>query len=50
MFFGKTGLQYEISFDIAPKMNLLDDTFPTGYHTPKTKIVCKSYDPRKLMY
>jgi hypothetical protein len=35
---------------LAPKMNLLDDTFPTGYHTPKTKIVCKSYDPGKLMY
>jgi hypothetical protein len=31
-------------------MNLLDDTFPTGYHTPKTKIICKSYDPGKLMY
>ena len=26
-------------------MNLLDDTIPTGYHTPKMKIVCKSYDP-----
>jgi hypothetical protein len=25
-------------------MNLLDDTFPTSYHTPKTEIVCKSYD------
>jgi hypothetical protein len=36
--------------DEGPKMNLLDDTFPTGYHTPKTKIVCKSYDPGKLMY
>jgi hypothetical protein len=34
----------------APKINLLDDTFPTGYHTPKTEIVCKSYDPGKLMY
>jgi hypothetical protein len=21
-----------------------------GYHAPKTKIVCKSYDPGKLMY
>jgi hypothetical protein len=31
-------------------MNLLDDTFPTSYHTPKTKIVCKSYDPGKLMH
>jgi hypothetical protein len=50
MFFGKTGLQYGISFNIAPKMNLLDDTFPMGYHTPKTEIVCKSYDPGKLMY
>jgi hypothetical protein len=33
-----------------PKMNLLDDTFPMSYHTPKTEIVCKSYDPGKLMY
>jgi hypothetical protein len=49
MFFGKIGLQYLISF-ISPKMNLLDDTFPMGYHTPKTEIVCKSYDPGKLMY
>jgi hypothetical protein len=31
-------------------MNLLDDTFPTGYHMPKTEIICKSYDPGKLMY
>jgi hypothetical protein len=31
-------------------MNLLDNTFPTSYHTPKTEIVCKSYDPGKLMY
>ena len=35
-------LQYGISFDISPKMNLLDDTFPMGYHVPKTEIVCKS--------
>ena len=34
----------------APKMNLLDNTFPTSYHTPKTEIICKSYDPGKLMY
>ena len=31
MFFRKIGLQYGSSFDIAPKMNLLEDTFPTGY-------------------
>ena len=31
-------------------MNLLDDIFPTGYHMPKIEIVCKSYDPGKLMY
>jgi hypothetical protein len=49
MFFGKTGSQWNF-LDISPKMNLLDDTFPTGYHTPKTEIVCKSYDPGKLMY
>jgi hypothetical protein len=42
MFFGKTGFQYEI--------NLLDDTFPMGYHMPTTKIICKSYDLGKLMY
>jgi hypothetical protein len=34
----------------APKMNLPDNTFPTGYHTPKTEIVCKSYDPGKSMH
>jgi hypothetical protein len=52
VFLGKQCFQYEISFNIVPKMNLLDDTFPTGYHMPKTEIVCKSYDPlpRKLMY
>jgi hypothetical protein len=35
---------------LSPKMNLLDDTFPMSYHTPKTEIVCKSYDPGKLMH
>jgi hypothetical protein len=49
MFLGKQE-KYGSSFDISPKMNLLDDTFPTGYHAPKTEIVCKSYDPGKLMY
>ena len=34
----------------AQKMNLLDNSFPMSYHTPKTKIVCKSYDLEKLMY
>jgi hypothetical protein len=34
----------------SPKMNLLDNTFPTSYHTPKTEIVCKSYNPGKLMH
>jgi hypothetical protein len=42
--------QYGSAFHISSKMNLLDDTFPTGYHAPKTEIVCKSYDPGKLMY
>jgi hypothetical protein len=50
MFFGKKELQYPNSFNISPKMNFLDDTFTMGYHTPKTKIVCKSYDPGKLLY
>jgi hypothetical protein len=48
MFFGKTCFQYGSSFHIVPKMNLLDDTFPMGYHAPKTKIVCKSYDPEEV--
>jgi hypothetical protein len=25
-------------------------TFPMDYHVPKTEVVCKSYDPRKLRY
>jgi hypothetical protein len=50
MFFGKKGLKYGFSFHIVPKINILYDTFPKGYHTPKMEIVCKSYDPRKLMY
>jgi hypothetical protein len=50
MFFGKTSLKYESSFVIVPKMNLHNDNFPMGYHAPKAKIVCKSYDPGKLMY
>jgi hypothetical protein len=35
---------------IFPKCISSIDTFPMGYHTPKTEIVCKSYDPGKLMY
>jgi hypothetical protein len=50
MFFWKKGLLYVSSFGITPKMNFHDDTFPKGYHTPKTEIVCKSYDAGKLMY
>ena len=46
-FFGKIGLKYVNSFDIAAKMNLLDDTFPMGYHTPKTEIMQK-LRPRKV--
>jgi hypothetical protein len=26
----------------------LEKTFPIGYHVPKMKIVCKSYDPREV--
>jgi hypothetical protein len=48
--FWENGENYENYFNISPKMNLLGNTFPTGYHMPKTKIVCKSYDPGKLMY
>jgi hypothetical protein len=50
MIFGKTSLQYTSSFEIVTKMNLLDDTFPTVYHTPKMEIVCKNYGPGKLMH
>jgi hypothetical protein len=48
-FLGKWGEIWKF-LDISSKMNLLDDTFPTGYHVPKMEIVCKSYDPGKLMY
>jgi hypothetical protein len=48
--FWENGEKYGSSLNISPKINLLDDTFPMGYHTPKTEIVCKSYDPGKLMY
>jgi len=50
MLFWENKEKYLRNLDIFPKMNLLDDAFPMGYHTPKTDIVCKSYDPRKLMY
>jgi hypothetical protein len=42
--------KYRSSFVIHSKMNLLDNIFPTVYHAPKTKIVCKSYDPGSFMY
>jgi hypothetical protein len=48
--FLEKGETYGTSFYISPKIILLDDTFLTGYHTPKMNIVCKSYDPEKLMY
>jgi hypothetical protein len=37
-------------FSMIAEGYLLDDTFPTSYHTPKMEIVGKSYDPGKLMY
>jgi hypothetical protein len=48
--FWENGEKYLSPFYISPTMNPLNDTFPTGYHTPKTEIVCKIYDPGKLMY
>jgi hypothetical protein len=47
--FEKMGSNMEVS-SILPPVNLLDDTFPTGYHAPEKEIVCKSYDLGKLMY
>jgi hypothetical protein len=35
---------------LIPKMNLLDDTFPTSYHVPQTEIVYQSYAPGKLIH
>jgi hypothetical protein len=37
----ENGEKYGNSFDISPKMNLLDDTFPMNYHMPKIEI-CSS--------
>ena len=48
--FWENGEKHVSILDISPKLNLLDDTFLTGYHAPKMEIVCKSYDPRKLIY
>jgi hypothetical protein len=31
-------------------MNLVDDTFPTSYRAPQTKIICQSYAPGKLIH
>ena len=36
--------------DWAPKMNLLDDTFPMSYRAPQTKIVCKNNVPEKSIH
>jgi hypothetical protein len=33
-----------------PKMNLLDDIFPTRYRVPQTEIVFQSYAPEKLIH
>jgi hypothetical protein len=43
--FWENGEQHGSSFDVAPKMNLLDDTFPTGYHAPKTRSYAKVTTP-----
>jgi hypothetical protein len=37
-------------FDLSPKINLLDDTFPTSYLVPQTESVCQSYTPGKLIH
>jgi hypothetical protein len=37
-------------FDLSPKINLLDDTFPKSYRAPQTKIICQSYAPGKLIH
>ena len=50
VFFEIKVLNDSQNYYLAPKMNLLDDTFPMIYHTPKTEIVGKSYDHKKLMY
>ena len=31
-------------------MNLLEDTFPTHYHAPQTKIIWQSYALEKLIH
>jgi hypothetical protein len=35
---------------LAPKMNLLVDTFPMSYCALETEIVCQSYVPEKLIH
>ena len=50
MFFGKMGSNMDRrSMFLQPKVVVLGYIFPTSYHTPKMEIVCKSYDPGKLI-
>jgi hypothetical protein len=49
-FLGSSFSMISKGSDLAPKMNLLDDKFPTSYHAPQTEIVFQSYAPRKLIH
>ena len=49
IFWGMLRLQNFI-MKICATVIVLGYIFPMGYHTPKTEIVCKSYNPGKLMY
>ena len=36
--------------NLATKMNILNDTFPTSYRAPENKIVCQNYALGKLVH
>jgi hypothetical protein len=36
--------------NLSPKMNILENTFPTSYCAPQTEIVCQSYAHGKLIH
>jgi hypothetical protein len=50
VFFGSITSMISKGYYLSPKMNLLDNTFPTSYHAPQTNIVCQSYAPEKLIH
>ena len=50
IFSGSITSMIDKGFNWTPKMNLLNNTFPTSYCVPQTEIICQSYTPKKLIH